>query len=376
MKTLPPIRIHREAYLALEQMARDVLAGCRHEAADGTPIYYPDTSGHYAGLWTRDFCYMVEGAGHLLPAGDLLAGIDYLLAGQSPEGVIPDRRQADGKALYLAGPEDAPCGIAPPTDNAPFMAKLVCAYARTTGDYAAVTSRLDPLYAAMDGVPRSADDLVQIDRNRPRPGYGFTDCIAKSGKDLFTSLLYWEACNQLAETFRRWEEHDEAHAWYERAEKIVHRLHDFWDDGEGMFRSASEDCRQVDIWGSAYAAVIRLATKSQADRIAEWLLRHLDMISIDGYVRHLPPGQTWQRFLKVIPTGTYQNGGYWAVPTGWVARTIAVINEDKAQQLCERLIARFQTDGCCEWITGDQNVLPGYAASVACLLESVQRSKA
>ena len=68
-----------------------------------------------------------------------------------------------------------------------------------------------------------------------------------------------------------WEQHDGAHAWYERAEKIGHRLQEVSDDGVGMSRAASEDCRQIDIWGSAYAAVIRVATKTQADRVADWL---------------------------------------------------------------------------------------------------------
>ena len=375
MKTIPPVRISRDSFLTLEALAREVIEGCRHLAADGTPLYYPDGSGHYAALWTRDFCYMVEGAGHLIPRAEMLAGIDYLLAGQSETGIIPDRRQADGESVYLAGPPSDPCGFGPPTDNAPFMAKLICAYGRVSGDHAATASRLGRVFVAMEGVPRGADGLVAIDRNEPQPGYGFTDCIAKTGKELFSSLLYWEACGQMAETLRRWERHDDAHDWYERAEKMGGRLQEFWDDGVGMFRAASEDCRQVDIWGSAYAAVIRAASKTQTDRIAEWLLQHLPTISLHGYIRHLPAGETWQRVLKDVPAGTYQNGGFWAVPTGWVARTIALTDDEAARRLVETLLRQFQQDGCCEWINAEQQALPGYGASVACLLGSVQRTK-
>ena|ERR1035437_1938469 len=89
MKSLAPIRINREKYYQLKDLAKSVFAGCRHIAADGTPIYFPDASGHYAGCRTRDFCYMIEGAGELLPAQEILAGIDFLLAGQREDGIIP-----------------------------------------------------------------------------------------------------------------------------------------------------------------------------------------------------------------------------------------------------------------------------------------------
>ena len=88
MKTLPTVRINREKYNQLRDLTQSVLAGCRQLADDGTPIYYPDGSSHYPACWTRDFCYMVEGAGALIPAQEILAGIDFLLAGQREDGYI------------------------------------------------------------------------------------------------------------------------------------------------------------------------------------------------------------------------------------------------------------------------------------------------
>lgn len=376
MKVLPLVRLPRNTYQSLETMTKDCLTGCRHLANDGTPIYFPDGSGHYAALWTRDFCYMVEGAGRLLPPQEILAGIDFLLAGQREDGVIPDRVEADGTPVYQAGPVDQPLGYGPPVDNAPFMAKLLCAYLQLTKDFAGFNKRLACIFRALASVPLEHDGLVVIDRNLPQPGYGFTDCIAKSGKVLFSSLLYWEACVSLAQTFRQWEQHDDAHDWFERAEKTIHRLQEFWDDGVGMYRAASQDCRQIDLWGSAYAAVIRVASKTQSDRIASYLLSHRREITRDGYVRHLPAGEYWQRTFIPVEKDTYQNGGYWAVPAGWVARTIALVDERAGREQMAALIARFATEGICEWVSDERSALPGYGASAACLLGSALRSKA
>ncbi|MBU0608034.1 MAG: hypothetical protein KKI08_09095 [Armatimonadetes bacterium] len=376
MKTLPPVRISAASYDALVAQTRAVLAACRHQNPAGVPLYYPDGSGHYAACWTRDFCYMVEGATELIPPGEVLAGIDVLLGGQREDGFIPDRVQADGLAVFFPGPVDKPIGSQPPIDNQLFMVKLICAYAKATRDYTGAHQRLERMWAAMDAVPVEADGLTYVDRNSPWVDYGFTDTVAKTGKTLFGSLLHWEACELMAQTYKGWEQHDDAHAWFERAQHAGQRLLEFWDDDQGMFRAAMQDCRQVDLWGSAYAAVLRVASKTQTERIAHYFLRHRDEIMLHGYVRHLPGAQTWKRLYVDVPAGTYQNGGFWAVPSGWVARTIATVDEAFARQMLEGLIAQFAEDGACEWISADQQALPGYGASVACVLGSVTRAKA
>lgn len=50
-----------------------------------------------------------------------------------------------------------------------------------------------------------------------------------------------------------------------------------------------------------------------------------DSIMQCGQVRHLPAGQTWQRFFTEggVEKGTYQNGAFWATPLAWVVPTIA-----------------------------------------------------
>ena len=64
----------------------------------------------YKALWTRDFSYMVENAGDLIPHYQIRQAILYLLKGQREDGCIPDRVQGDGRVVYSAGAPEAPLG--------------------------------------------------------------------------------------------------------------------------------------------------------------------------------------------------------------------------------------------------------------------------
>ena len=373
LKQLPQVGIAPDQYEFVEETCREVLAGVRHIADDGTAIYFP--GGGYGACWTRDFCYMVEGAGQLIPAEEILACIDFLLKGQREDGAMPDRVRSDGKPVYMAGPEDGPLGDEPPTDNAQFMVKLAHAYVELTGDYGAFLERREQLYDGMEQVPRATDGLVEVDRNHPHSTYGFTDTIAKTGKVFFSSLLYWEACRRLAELCAHCEYHEEAHDWYEQAELLKRSLDQFHDREYGMYRAASQDCDQLDIWGSAYACVLRLASRSGAQYLGEFFCSAPEVSIWHGHVRHLPAGEYWERLIREVwpEPETYQNGAYWAVPSGWVAQVMATYDENAARDLIYDLLDVWRVEGVFECISPDVPPLcAGYAASATCVLGAVR----
>jgi len=371
LKQLPLVGISADDYEYVEATCREVLAGVRHSADDGTPLYFP--GGPYEACWTRDFCYMVEGAGKLIPAEEIVAGIDYLLAGRREDGVIPDRVRSDGTPVYLAGPEDAPLGGDPPTDNAQFMVKLVAACMELTGDYEVFLQRRDQLYDAMEQVPRTDDGLVRIDRNHPHSSYGFTDTVAKTGKIFFSSLLYWEAARKLAKLCAITEHHDEAHTWYEQAEPLAQSLEQFYDEEYGLYRAASGQCNQLDLWGSAYAAVLRLGSKNRERQTGQFFCDMPEVSLWRGHVRHLPAGEYWEELLTDIAPETYQNGAYWAVPSGWVAQVMALYDEDAARNFIAELLEVWRTEGVYECISPYAAPrVASYAASATCLLGAVR----
>ncbi len=373
IKQLPPVAIDPEDYAFLRDTCGRLLTGARHVADDGTPVYFPDTSGCYAAVWTRDFCYMAEYAGDLLPAEEILAGIDFLLAGQSETGVIPDRVQLDGTPVYLAGPEDAPLGQDPPVDNTAMMVKLLEAYYLRTGDVAGWLNRLPALLQAMGNVPLSPDGLVYIDPNRPHPGYGFADTAALTGKVFMASLLHWEAARRLAVRLQELEEHEEARIWYDVSEATLKTLPELYDEESLLYWAASEDCHQPDLWGSVYAAVIRIASKRVSRLIGDLLLEQADMAFYRGHLRHLPKGAYWERMLVPVPPETYQNGAYWAVPTGWAAQTIALEHPAEAEALVGEVLQVWRESEVCECLSPYADPrCPGYAASACCLLGAVK----
>jgi hypothetical protein len=370
---IPKTRIPGEDYEWLREECLRLLSECRVEASDGTVLYRPDGGGHYDALWTRDFCYMVEGARALIPQDHTAAGIDYLLARQREDGAVPDRVGADGVAVFTAGPADAPLGTQPPTDNPQFLVKLTHDYVWSTNDVPFVEERLERLWRALESVPTQPDGAVYVDPAAPHSSYGFTDTIAKTGAVLFSTLLLWEAWQLMGKLGRRCEDHEAAHEAYEKADKTHRALGQFWDEGRQAFIAATGDCRQVDVWGNAYAVRIGAVGSSHRHRIAQFLAEAYDAYALRGHVRHLLAGEYWERLLIPVEPDTYQNGGYWAVPSGWVARCLAGSDRPElAGRLARQLIDEFREGGVCEWISETQRAVPGYVASAALLLDAVK----
>ncbi len=355
----------------LTEATRRQLKGCRLKAHDGTVLYTPDGKGNYAALWTRDFAYMVENAGDLLPAEHTEACIRYLVRGIRADGAAPDRVQADGRAVYVAGPVGKPN-----LDNGPFLVIAVNAYLdRLPAEGAAklFAEWAPSLVRAMDYLPLSPPGLIWNDPAEPHSPYGFTDCIGKTGELFKESLLYWRACRMLATWFQKTGQADQAVEFTRRSERIEKAVDALWNDEAGMFFAASQDCRQIDIWGNAYAISIGFPLGTKEDRIVRFLIDHIDRYVSRGQVRHLVSPETWQRLLTPVPKNRYQNGAYWATASGWVMIALHRRRPDLARRMVLDLIEDFHTTGICECVHGDYRKLPDYVNSATNPLAAARR---
>ncbi len=356
----------------LTEAARRQIVGCRKRAADGTMLFTPDGAGNYNAHWTRDFYYMTQ-VFDLMDAHEVRAGIQYLLDGQRADGVIPDRRQADGVSVYCAGPAERPIAEAP-LDNAAFMVLLVADYVRHTGQIDLFRANAQRLERAMAGIPLSEAGLVFNDPAAPHSPYGFTDCIGKTGEELFCSLLDWRASNEMARLYAQIGDMRHAGLFQARAQQTAASLGRLWDENSGMFLAASIDCRQIDIWGNAFCIYLDFPlSPTRRKSIVAYLTAHVDEITQRGQIRHLPAGEYWQRLLLLVAEGTYQNGGYWGTPAGWFIYAVAQQDRALAGRLFHELVADYRARGIHEWVNGDITRLPNYVASATNPLAAVRR---
>lgn len=374
-RTGPDAAAMHAQIVALTRAARRLVAGCRVRANDGTVLYTPDGRGNYRALWTRDFAYLVENAGDMLPLEDTEAALRYLLKGQRADGAVPDRMRVDGVPVYVAGPEDHPLGE-PNLDNPPFLVIAVDAYLRQLPDAAARARFAEwaaPLERGMDWVPRDASGLVYNDPQMPHSPYGFTDTVGKTGALFFESLLYWDACRRIAGRQDRNARTDRAREYERRARRIEKGIGALWDDTTGAFLAATGDCRQIDIWGNAWALWLGFPLGRRRARILRFLAENYDRYVWHGQVRHLLRGEYWQRQLTPVAPERYQNGAYWATASGWVMGALVETAPDRARQMFLDLVADFQAGGVCECVNDGYRQLESYVVSAANPLAAARR---
>lgn len=339
------------------------LEGCRVESTSGTILHTPDGIGHYKALWTRDYYYMVKYAGEFMDPDEIKASIEFLLAGQREDGCIPDRVNAQGKAIYSPGGENNPLADHA-LDNGPFLALVACEYVRITGDLDFFRKVESSLKRGLDQIRRSKNGLVYNPPEDPQCVYGFTDIVTKTGHLLFSSLLYYQACIEM-EKVCVLSGCGNPSDYQERANLISGSIDLLWDDKAGMYLAADVDCRQIDIWGSAYAVEVGIASKEQAERISGYYVKHKDAIFQRGQVRHLPGAETWQRmFMDSHKLGTYQNGAFWATPLPWVVGVLVENEKALAKQLVDETIEDFQKNGIAECVNGTYSKVPNFVVSI------------
>jgi len=225
----------------------------------------------------------------------------------------------------------------------------------------------------MNAVPLNPETgLVHIkDVNWDRCPYGFTDTVRMKGDVVFCSLLYVEAGRRLSDLLAVVGRKHDATEWSCKAEATAESIRQvFWDPKAGLFRAATIQCREHHIWGSAFAVYLGVANSEQSIAIAEYFRDNYCRIVQDGQIRHLPGGLYWEQCTAA--TDTYQNGAYWATPTGWFVYTLDLVDPELADQTVVDLVDAFKKNGVCEWVFDDKHKLPGYLASAALPLASIR----
>ncbi len=359
----------------LEKTVSDLLKGCRIPADNGINLYTPDGSGSYKALWTRDFAYMVLYAGDLLPRQHIQDCIEYLFGHIREDCVVPDRIRADEIPVYVAGPESEPLGE-PNIDNAQFLVIAAGEYLNSLAPGPAMeTFRRweDKLDKCLDYIPLSSSGLVYNDPEKPHSPYGFTDTVCKTGELFMESLLMWLAGGYMAEWYGFSGEISKLSKYRKITGRIENSISSLWDEKNRMFFAAAEDCRQIDVWGNAFAVYIDFPLNGKRDKIIDYLFNNRDNILLEGQVRHLIKGEYWERMLLEIPEEQYQNGAYWATASGWILWALAQKDINISCGVLNDLMEFFKKHGFYECINKDYCKINKYVTSGTNPLGAVNR---
>ena len=145
-------------------------------------------------------------------------------------------------------------------------------------------------------------------------------------------------------------------------------LRDYAYTLEGSIDSYSE--KEHHIWGSVFAVYLGVADENQSRAIATYFRDHYSQIVQKGQIRHLPANTYWESCQAA--RDTYQNGAYWATPTGWFVYTLDLVDPKLADQTVIDLVTDFQKNGACEWVFGEKHQLPNYLASASLPLAGIR----
>lgn len=296
--TLPPelSRQLDEDEAWLTERARWIIRAGSRLSDGGVRMFTPDATGRYGAFWVRDWYYMIEGLPEAFTREELLSGYRFLAAAQRADGCMPDRVCADGHGVYSPGGEESPLSANGSTDQSPMMVLLCHRIWQLTGDLAPFRETAERLERAMAFVPRNAESgLVAIPDSRLFRPWSFQDMIPLEGDDLFSSVLFVDACAKLAELHEAVGERDVADRWRAESLRVRSALSSLWDDDAGAFVGASIHWPQPYVWGSCYAVYAGVASEEQTERIADFVSRNYPLIVKRGQIRPLLRGTFWGR---------------------------------------------------------------------------------
>jgi hypothetical protein len=352
-----------EAIQWVSEEAKKLIDKSVVKAFDGTKLFRPDGSGNYNAMWTRDFCYMLEGLPGYISHEDAVRAYLLIMNRQRGDGTVPDRVDLDGRPKYIVEIGHA---TKPPTDNAQFAVKIVWEIWHSYKDIEPFINTAQMLERALNSIPLSRRNLVWIDPMAPHSSYGFTDMIAKTGEELYSSLLLYESHIKMAELYQEAGKLEMVRPHLEKANLVRGSLEELWS-GKGFFLAASQDCRQPDVWGSAYSVWIRAVDDERALEISRWICKNFGQIVRWGQVRHLPEPCSWERTLTYVKPGTYQNGAYWGTASAWVAYAISITEPQLAEKMIVDLVEFCKSEGkAWECVNAGYRKCPDYVATLAC----------
>ena len=311
-------------------------------------VLLPSGDEKYGSFWVRDAAMMAQSG--LVSDDDLKRYVEIFATHaqngaearrlenrlEIPPYAIADHINYDGCAIFFPGvwgegnnQGDGSLGFFPPFCDNYYFIMMVKAYTDQSRDVEILRAKyreislLDRLELAFDGYNIDPDSgLCVSDPAAYTVDWGFVDTIKKTGKLLMASLLRYNAAIALRELFEQLGECGKK-KYGDEARRIRESiLKTFFDEESGWFYSATGIGHQHDVWGTAYAVYSGI-TRDERTLNALYEGYKNRTAVVNGYVRQILSDCDFSESSAWESTATklneYQNGAYWATPTGWYA---------------------------------------------------------
>lgn len=381
----PPVHAQLEqADLAwLKTFGASLVASNTKTVADvyrpGETIEAVVPGGGYGNIFIADYKQTCES--RLVPVQDVKDALVYLThryggyyLGTVDQGWSSFRREPEpsplgkGRLLPKEGWTEA---------NPQNLAQLHWIYWKLSGDLSVFNTHhqvVSDYLLGHTGFFQKKDGLVWLDEadvmdpQFVKRGYGFYDTVPSSGYNLYSSLMVWDAYQDLGEMYAAAGDTTRSLQFYGRARVVASALvPTFFNEGSKMLLSSTGVNRQDDVWGSAYAVALGALDDNHEQMVAQALtelVRTSAGIVWRGQVRHMVDPNGWQRAER--PVNRYQNGAYWGAATGWLFRAVHAVEPPLAEQMIREMIDDYRNRGAFECVhpSGNYTKGPNYVNSV------------
>lgn len=211
------------------------------------------------------------------------------------------------------------------------------------------TSLIDRLEIAFKVPPSRQDNHIVYTNDAFRGvDFGFRDAIYITGDLSYSSILKYRAALQLSALFEQIGNNSKAKAYRDIASKIKAVLPVAFADKNGMLKASTAIGSHPDVWATALAVYLGILDGDHALKAARHLAKAYvaGTLAYKGNIRHIIDGEGyngtpyWEK--GIVHPNQFQNGAYWGTPTGWVAYTIAQVDNKLAAQLVKEYISELR----------------------------------
>jgi hypothetical protein len=428
-----------KSYEWFEKHTANIIKHCRRNAAPAPGfsdepliVYQPGGDDKYPGFWVRDAA--MECRSGFIPAEEMEVMARLTLSFQNgPEcrkldnrlyvtpWAVPDhinlpglgneefRKRYQPGAVFFPGtysPSDdqgtGDFGLRPADDDIYEVVQMVFTISSCYSKSRAVTflkSRvkdipvLERLNLGFKAIPVDGETGLHWNTPADWSASNFHDALRPMGAISLTSCLRYRAARQMAELFNLTGNTKNEEEYRQISKKLAKTVSDTFQRKDGWLLAATQVNRQPDTWTTAMACYYGLLEKERGHAASCALAKSLKdgSLAINGYIRHTPvwaddiTGRiVWEdeRMDERTRYGSYQFGGYWPQPLGYICWSVALTDRPlavrTAKEFVEHTVKHEGAGSPFEWI--NPAVIknrPGegkwYGPSAALPLESFHR---